>query len=115
MNKVFNTYRPEGFETANGYLFAENPKELIDFLKNAFYAEEINRSTNPENDDIANVINATARRQCKCRISILAIKFMLIFHFSELISILNWCKSCNFSKNISKCFCIRIPYIKHDF
>ena len=56
MNKIFETYRPEGFGTVNGYLFVENPKELIDFLKNSFYAEEINRSTNPKNGDIANVI-----------------------------------------------------------
>jgi len=56
MNKVFETYRPEGFGTVNGYLFVENPNELIHFLKNAFYAEEINRSTNPQNGDIANVI-----------------------------------------------------------
>ena len=56
MNKIFDTYRPKGFGTVNGYLFTENPKELIDFLKNAFYAVEINRSTNPKNGDIANVI-----------------------------------------------------------
>jgi len=56
MNKIFETYRPDGFGTVNGYLFAENPKELIGFLKKAFYAEEINRSTNSKNGDIANVI-----------------------------------------------------------
>ncbi len=56
MNKIFNTYRPEGFGTVNGYLFAEFPNELIDFLKNAFFAEEITRSINPKNGDIANVI-----------------------------------------------------------
>lgn len=56
MNKIFETYRPEGFETVNGYLFAKNPKKLIEFLKNAFYAKEINRSINPQNGDIANVI-----------------------------------------------------------
>lgn len=56
MNKIFDTYRPIGFGTVNGYLFANNPEELIVFLKNAFYAEEINRSINPENGDIANVI-----------------------------------------------------------
>ena len=44
MNKIYDTYRPEGFGTVNGYLFAENPKELIEFLKKAFYAEEVNRS-----------------------------------------------------------------------
>ncbi len=56
MNPIFETYRPDGFGTVNGYLFVENPSELIVFLKNAFYAEEINRSINPENGDIANVI-----------------------------------------------------------
>ena len=56
MNKIFDTFRPEGFGTVNGYLFVENPNELITFLKNAFYAEEINRSTNPQNGDVANVI-----------------------------------------------------------
>ncbi|MEZ4780653.1 MAG: VOC family protein [Flavobacteriaceae bacterium] len=56
MNKIFNTYRPAEFSTVNVYLFVANPKELIAFLKNAFFAEEINRSINPENGDIANVI-----------------------------------------------------------
>ena len=56
MSKIFETYRPEGFSTVNGYLFVDNPEELIVFLKKAFYAEEINRSTNPKNGEIANVI-----------------------------------------------------------
>ena len=56
MNKIFDTYRPNGFGTVNGYLFTENPKELIEFLNKAFYAEEISRSNNPKNGDIANVI-----------------------------------------------------------
>lgn len=56
MRRIFNTYKPEGFGTVNGYLFVENPKELIEFLKNAFYAEEINSSINPENGEIANII-----------------------------------------------------------
>jgi len=56
MNKIFETYKPEGFGTVTGYLFVENPEELIEFLKIAFYAEELNRSINPKNGDIANVI-----------------------------------------------------------
>ncbi|MFH6605087.1 VOC family protein [Maribacter algicola] len=56
MNKIFETYRPKGFGTVNAYLFAENPKELIEFLKNAFYATEIDRSLNPKTGDISNVI-----------------------------------------------------------
>ena len=34
----------------------DNPEKLIDFLKNAFYAKEINRSINTETEEIANVI-----------------------------------------------------------
>lgn len=56
MNKLFETYRPNGFKTVNGYLFVNNPEELIDFLHKAFFAEEINRSTNTENGEIGNVI-----------------------------------------------------------
>jgi uncharacterized glyoxalase superfamily protein PhnB len=56
MNKIYNTYRPEGFGTISSYLMVEKPEELIDFLKIAFYAEELNRSMNPKTDEIANVI-----------------------------------------------------------
>ncbi|WP_445383037.1 VOC family protein [Robiginitalea sp. IMCC43444] len=56
MNRIFDTYRPEGFGTVTAYLFAEKPLELIDFLKKAFFAQEINRSVNPKNGEIANVI-----------------------------------------------------------
>jgi PhnB protein len=56
VQKIFNTYRPDGFSTVNAYLFVDNPQTLIDFLKNAFYAQEINRSINPTNGDIANCI-----------------------------------------------------------
>lgn len=56
MKRIFETYRPEGFKTVNPYLFVDNPQDLIDFLKNAFFAEEINRSINPNNNDIANCI-----------------------------------------------------------
>ncbi len=56
MDKIFETYTPEGFKTVNPYLFVDNPQQLIDFLKNAFFAEEINRSINPNTGDIANCI-----------------------------------------------------------
>ena len=56
MNTIFDTYRPNGFTTVNPYLFTKNPQELIDFLRNAFDAKEINRSINPKNGDIANCI-----------------------------------------------------------
>lgn len=50
MKKIFDTYRPEGFHTVNAYMFVSNPEEEIDFLKKAFYAKEINRTTNKEGD-----------------------------------------------------------------
>jgi len=56
MNEIFKTCRPKGFGTVNGYLFVEKPEELIDFYKKAFFAEEINRSTNPENGEVTNII-----------------------------------------------------------
>lgn len=56
MDDIFKTYRPEGFKTVNSYLFVDNPQILIDFLKNAFLAKEINRSITPTNGDIANCI-----------------------------------------------------------
>lgn len=56
MNPVFETYTPDGFGTVNAYLFVSNPQELIDFLKKAFYAEEVNRSVRPDNGDIGNCI-----------------------------------------------------------
>ena len=56
MNPIFDTYIPEGFTTISAYIFAEKADELIQFLKDAFHAEELNRSINPKNGDIANVI-----------------------------------------------------------
>lgn len=55
MDRIFETYRPEGFHTINSYLFVDDPQKLIEFLKNAFYAKEINRALMP-NKEIANVI-----------------------------------------------------------
>lgn len=54
MNQIYNTFRPSGYRTINAYIFSENPVALIDFLKNAFYAEEQNRSIHPETGDIVN-------------------------------------------------------------
>jgi len=45
--------------TVNGSMFAENPKQSIDFLKNASCAEKTGRSVNPKNGDITNVIIKT--------------------------------------------------------
>jgi len=56
MNEIFDTYIPEGFNTVSPYIFAEKAEDLIQFLKDAFYAEELNRSINPKNGDIANAI-----------------------------------------------------------
>ncbi|MCW5515865.1 VOC family protein [Muriicola sp. Z0-33] len=56
MKTIFDTYHPEGFRTLNPYLFTQNPGELIRFLKAAFYAEELSRTVNEENGEIANCI-----------------------------------------------------------
>ncbi|HMS30074.1 MAG TPA: VOC family protein [Saprospiraceae bacterium] len=54
MKNIFQTYKPENFHTVTSYLFVDNPLLLIDFLKRAFYAKEINRSTNSSNGEINN-------------------------------------------------------------
>ena len=53
---IFDTYVPEGFSTVSSYLFVSNPEELINFLTNAFYATEINRTVNPNTGELANSI-----------------------------------------------------------
>ena len=56
MNPIYNTFRPEGFGTVNSYLFVKEANLLIDFLKEAFYAEEVQRSLRPNSDLIGNCI-----------------------------------------------------------
>lgn len=56
MKNIFKTYRPEGFSTLNAYLFTAEPESLIDFLKVAFYAKEINRTVDAVNGSIRNAI-----------------------------------------------------------
>ena len=56
MNPIFDTYRPEGFHTLNGYLFLENPEELISFLSAVFLAEEISRTVGEDGKLIRNCI-----------------------------------------------------------
>ena len=56
MNALYNTYRPQGFHTLNAYLFVADPKTFIAFLENAFYATELNRTTNKKTGEIANSI-----------------------------------------------------------
>lgn len=53
---IFETFKPEGFTNVNTYLFVEHPKELETFLKTVFDAEEMSRTMNPDNGDIANLI-----------------------------------------------------------
>jgi len=48
MQNVYDTYQPEGFTNVNSYLTVENPQELIDFLKQSFYATELNRTVSDE-------------------------------------------------------------------
>ncbi len=44
MDSIYNTFVPKGFSTVNAYIFAENPLELINFYKAAFFATEIGRT-----------------------------------------------------------------------
>jgi len=46
MKTIFDTYIPDGFTNVSPYLFTENPAQLISFLQSAFYAKELNRTTN---------------------------------------------------------------------
>ena len=56
MNPIFKTYLPPNFSSINAYIFAENANKLIEFYTKAFYAVEINRSMNPKDGTVANVI-----------------------------------------------------------
>jgi len=56
MQNVFKTYHPEGFSTVNPYLFVEKPEELIAFLTEVFYAEELSRTINPQDGTIQNIV-----------------------------------------------------------
>lgn len=44
MDAIYNTFVPKGFSTINAYIFTENPLELINFYKKAFFGEEIGRT-----------------------------------------------------------------------
>lgn len=55
-NHIYETYKPEGFHTLSSYLIVDNPAELIDFLKNAFYALEMDRTLHPTTNEISNCI-----------------------------------------------------------
>ena len=52
----FNTFLPEGFSTISSYIFVSNPELEIEFLKKAFAAEELNRTTNKKTGEIGNCI-----------------------------------------------------------
>lgn len=56
MESIYKTYLPKGFHNVNAYLFAADPETLISFLKEAFSAEEKNRSINEKTGDISNCI-----------------------------------------------------------
>lgn len=55
MSSPFETYKPDGFHTLNVYLVVDDAVALIAFLKEAFDADELNRSLAPDGR-IANVI-----------------------------------------------------------
>ncbi|MEO9531258.1 MAG: hypothetical protein ABJG68_11960 [Crocinitomicaceae bacterium] len=56
MNKLYDTPKPEGFRTANTYLFVNDAPSYIDFIKSVFLGEELSRTVRPDNGDIANCI-----------------------------------------------------------
>lgn len=56
MNPVYKTFLPQGFGTVSAYLFTEDPKGLIGFLKKAFFAEEVDRTVDEETGTIRNCI-----------------------------------------------------------
>ncbi|MEX0288511.1 MAG: VOC family protein [Flavobacteriaceae bacterium] len=56
MKPIFKTYIPDGFSSVNAYLFVADPEGLINFLKKAFFAEELNRTLNDRTGEIANCI-----------------------------------------------------------
>ncbi|MEL6926045.1 MAG: VOC family protein [Bacteroidota bacterium] len=56
MHQLYNTFRPDGFTSVNSYLFTEHPSELILFLKEVFYAEELSRVLSDDGTIIRNCI-----------------------------------------------------------
>lgn len=56
MSKLYDTYHPDGFHTLNAYLFVQNPKRYIEFLKNAFDAVEKSRTLDDSGTVIRNCI-----------------------------------------------------------
>ncbi|NNE28824.1 MAG: VOC family protein [Saprospiraceae bacterium] len=56
MNRVFSTFIPEGFSTLNSYLMVTGAADYIEFLKKAFYAEELNRTVDEENSIVRNCV-----------------------------------------------------------
>ena len=43
-SSIYNTYTPPGFHTMTPYLMAKDPNALVEFLKAAFYAVELDRT-----------------------------------------------------------------------
>ena len=56
MKPDYQTFHPDGFSTVNPYIFSAEPEEHISFLKEAFDAQELGRTVNPKNGEIANCI-----------------------------------------------------------
>ena len=56
MKPDYKTYIPEGFSTVNPYIFSSDPEGHINFLTQAFAAEELNRTVNQETGEVANCI-----------------------------------------------------------
>lgn len=56
MENIFLTYKPEGFHSLTPYLMVSHPALLIEFLKSAFFAQEINCSFDPKSGEVTNCI-----------------------------------------------------------
>ena len=54
-HSIYNTYKPPGFHTMTPYMTAKDPAALMEFLKSAFYAVELDRTTDA-NGVIRNVL-----------------------------------------------------------
>ena len=47
-NPIYDTYKPPGFHTVSAYLTTNDAPPLIEFLKTAFHAVELQRTVSPE-------------------------------------------------------------------
>lgn len=51
MNAVYDTYKPEGYKTVVPFILVKDISKMMTFLKDAFYAKEINSKRCKESND----------------------------------------------------------------